>query len=152
MLLLKTPIVETPRLTTRPLIMRLTYRHGVCPPPFVTENTAPVASSSVPFLHRNRSPGCGVTFGSRRTLFSHQVSVDRAWPKIFGDLAFQRPVWRPFRSVTQACLKTILFGHAGSIIRQAAPVSGGSSRASTPRAGPSVPGHGAATASDSRTS
>ena len=151
MLLLKTPIVETPRLTTRPLIMRLTYRHGVCPPPFVTENTAPVASSSVPFLHRNRSPGCGVTFGSRRTLFSHQVSVDRAWPKLFGDLAFQRPVWRPFRSVTQACLKTILFCH-GRIhhitrrpVWRAEPASRGNSMASIPTASVSTSRRAAAT-------
>jgi hypothetical protein len=65
MLLFNTPAVETPRLTTWPATMRLTYRHGVCPPPFVTENTAPVTSSSVPFLQRKRSPGCGVIFGSR---------------------------------------------------------------------------------------
>ena len=65
MLLLNTPIVETPRLTIRPSIIRLTYRHCVFPPVFVTEITAPVASSSAPFLQRNLSPGCGVVFGFR---------------------------------------------------------------------------------------
>ena len=59
-----------------------------------------------------------------------------------------KPVLWAFRSVTQAWPQSILFGHAGSIIRQAAPASGGSSRASTPRAGLSVPGYGAAASSD----
>ena len=67
-------------------------------------------------------------------------------------LLSEMPVWRAFQRSSPAWPNTFLFGHAGFIIRQVAPASGGSSTASTPQGWPSVPGHAAAAPSDSRTS
>jgi len=57
-----------------------------------------------------------------------------------------------FRLTLPPSRRRVLFGHLKFIIRQAAPASGGSSRASISRGWPSVPGHGAATPSDNRMS
>ena len=76
----------------------------------------------------------------RRATFS-LVSVPGQ--KRYRILPSERPVWRPFRSVTQPWPQWILFGHAGFIILQPAPGSRGNSRASTPRGWPPVPGRAA---------
>ena len=99
-----------------------------------------------------------------------EVSADRSWKrghtslpgtfspvfvpgqKRYRILPSEGPVWRAFRSVTQAWPQSFLFGHAGYIIPRCAPMSRGSTRASIPRGWPPVPARAAVTRSDSRMS
>jgi hypothetical protein len=89
------------------------------------------------------SPGAGPpgTF-CRPSCLAKNVSGFAFWEALF---------WA-FQNVTLSWPPTILFGQAGLIILQFAPVSRDSSRASIPRGWPPVPGHAAAVRPSSRTS